>query len=404
MPLASVTYPDVDGATTTFAVPFPYIAKADVHVYVDGVEDLTYTWPDDATVQPSTTPDAGTDVLVQRATEQDERLVDYSDASVLTEGDLDRDSQQNFYLMQELLDEFGAALTEAADGTLDATSRRITNVADATAAQDAVTKTQLDAVVAAAGNVPTPDDPGDDDGILLANGGTFDWVDPAAARVALSPLTADGDIWTRTGGVDARLALGATNGMVLGRTAGALGYVHQGMELVERADLTNGGADDLSTYELIHTLEVGYRYVLRVNAMKGIGANWWPSLRLRNAAGTMRNVSGDYYVSNQVVANTGLNNDARAFVPMYDYSGFAGIGSNASNASFMAELIHPVNVSERTGFLFDSMIESSTLAARGFGSASMPLAESHTKLSILTGSAATMNSGTALLWRIKEPS
>lgn len=45
------------------------------------------------------------------------------------------------------------------------------------------------------------------------------WADALAARASITPLTTNGDLWTRTGGVDARLAPG-TNGQFLSMAAG----------------------------------------------------------------------------------------------------------------------------------------------------------------------------------------
>jgi len=57
----------------------------------------------------------------------------------------------------------------------------------------------------------------------IAGGGT-NATTAAAARANLSPLTTNGDIWTRLGGVDARLAIGA-NGTCLGVSGGLPAYI-----------------------------------------------------------------------------------------------------------------------------------------------------------------------------------
>jgi hypothetical protein len=58
--------------------------------------------------------------------------------------------------------------------------------------------------------------------IAIANGGTGQ-ITANAAFAALSPMTTDGDIITRSGGLPVRLAIG-TNGQVLSVVAGALAY------------------------------------------------------------------------------------------------------------------------------------------------------------------------------------
>jgi hypothetical protein len=59
---------------------------------------------------------------------------------------------------------------------IDAQSVRIENVAAPTESTDAVNKAYADAISAAAGNVPTPNNPADDGKLLTAGSGTFTWA------------------------------------------------------------------------------------------------------------------------------------------------------------------------------------------------------------------------------------
>ena len=78
-------------------------------------------------------------------------LTDFQDGSVLTEADLDAACLQLLYIAQEAGDDAFNALKTGADGHFTAkvgvTDKRITNVANATSAQDAVTKAQLESTV-----------------------------------------------------------------------------------------------------------------------------------------------------------------------------------------------------------------------------------------------------------------
>lgn len=141
--LARVSY-NADGSTDTFSFSFPYILSSHVKAYVDGVEDTSITFPTSSSVQLSSTPANGAVVLIQRITPSDSRLVDFQDGSVLTSADLDQSADQNFYLSQETKDNVASKLGLDSSDRYDATNKRIINVANPTADQDAVTKYYLE--------------------------------------------------------------------------------------------------------------------------------------------------------------------------------------------------------------------------------------------------------------------
>ena len=93
-----------DGETVgPYVLPFPYISTTHIEVTVDGIE-VTFSWLTSSTIQLDSAPAAGTVIFIKRKTARDSRLVDYTGGSVLSEEDLDTDSKQAFYLVQEAYD------------------------------------------------------------------------------------------------------------------------------------------------------------------------------------------------------------------------------------------------------------------------------------------------------------
>ena len=143
MALSYVTY-TANGSTTQFDVTFSYIEQSHIKVYINYVEDTSFTWVNASRIQTSTTASNGQIVKIERTTPTASRLVDFADGSVLTESDLDKSANQNFFTVQENLDDIGDCLKKDNSGLYDAGSVRIINVADASATNDAVSKNYLE--------------------------------------------------------------------------------------------------------------------------------------------------------------------------------------------------------------------------------------------------------------------
>lgn len=117
MPYSFVNYTG-NGTITDFSVTFPYLDKSHVEVLVGGIlQTLTtnYSWLNSTTVRLVTAPASGVVVKLQRKSSRSTKLVDFQDATVLTEADLDKSASQAFYLAQEALDVTEPAL--GADGS-----------------------------------------------------------------------------------------------------------------------------------------------------------------------------------------------------------------------------------------------------------------------------------------------
>ena len=135
-----------NGSTTTYAIPFSYRSTDDITVTISGVATTAFTYNGAGTQITFTSPPADQSAIqITRTTSQGTKLVDYTSGSVLTESDLDTDSDQAFFMSQEAIDTAGDVITiDNADFQWTAQSKRIKLVADPTGAQDVATKNYTD--------------------------------------------------------------------------------------------------------------------------------------------------------------------------------------------------------------------------------------------------------------------
>ena len=139
---ARVSY-TANGSNATFAITFAFLDSTHVKVFLDGVATTAFSVSGSNVIMNSN-PANGVVVMIKRETPTDARLVDFQDGSVLTESDLDKSADQNFFIAQEINDEFQSVLKLDTSDRFDALNKRIINVADPTSAQDAVTKNYLE--------------------------------------------------------------------------------------------------------------------------------------------------------------------------------------------------------------------------------------------------------------------
>jgi len=142
-----------NGSTTQYAIPFQYIKKEHVKVFVNFV-DTAYTFLNNTTVQLATAPANGLKVEVRRITPASTALVDFVDGSTLVASDLDTSNLQHLFLEQELDDTLKQTLSiDSATGLLTANNQRITGVGAPVAANDAATKTYVDNFASQTANI-----------------------------------------------------------------------------------------------------------------------------------------------------------------------------------------------------------------------------------------------------------
>jgi hypothetical protein len=131
-----------NGVTTTYAIPFSYRSTADLTATVAGSNVTAYTLDAAGTnLTFNVAPANGAAIEIRRTTSQNTKLVDYVSGSVLTENDLDTDSDQAFYMSQEAIDKAGDVISlDNADFNWDVQNKRLKNVAAPVADTDAVNK------------------------------------------------------------------------------------------------------------------------------------------------------------------------------------------------------------------------------------------------------------------------
>ena len=125
---ASFTNHTGNGSAGPFNISFSYLAEAEVDVTVGGVlktitNHYTFTSATQITFTSGNEPANGVAIKFQRDTNISAKKVDFADGSVLTEADLDANSDQVLFAQQEIIDKLGT-IEENATGDQTATEIR----------------------------------------------------------------------------------------------------------------------------------------------------------------------------------------------------------------------------------------------------------------------------------------
>lgn len=144
----ALTFQDytANGTQTSFPIPFDRIRDVHIKVFF-GATEVTTGWSVVGNnVVFTTAPAAGLVVRIRRITDFTERLVDFVDGARLNEIDLDTDSKQAFYILQESRDINDVSMVKNSLGNWDANFAKIQAVADPTENNDATNKLYVDTV------------------------------------------------------------------------------------------------------------------------------------------------------------------------------------------------------------------------------------------------------------------
>ncbi|MFA0812000.1 phage tail fiber domain-containing protein [Microbulbifer epialgicus] len=135
-------YPNFTGKGP-LSISFDYLDREHIFCEVDGVQ-VPFSWLSSTTVELD---DAVQNafVMVRRITPVQNRIVDFENATILTENDLDTSALQVFHVAQEAIDLTHDIVSLTSDRSIDMLGRYIYNLSDGVNPGDAVNKAQLDA-------------------------------------------------------------------------------------------------------------------------------------------------------------------------------------------------------------------------------------------------------------------
>ena len=174
MAVTKQTY-DANGSQTQFTLPFEYIAKADVDVYIDDVLQLqqnttstadathpqvisgditqgtaliNYTFANDTTIAFNSAPANGAFLFIERTTD-DTSVVTFVPGSTIRAQELNDALEQVRFMAQEGVNTAKDGVTPSRENSqsVDARGLRVENVADANSDDDAVNRAQLGKVI-----------------------------------------------------------------------------------------------------------------------------------------------------------------------------------------------------------------------------------------------------------------
>lgn len=126
-----VVYPG-DGVTRQFTVPFDYLNRTFVHVYLNDIEETqgtTWSFISPTVIERAAAPLVGETLTIRRVTSTN-RIIDFKDASVLRSLDLNTSQLQVLHIAEEAKDMTVDTIGTDIYGNLDARWRRVVHIAN----------------------------------------------------------------------------------------------------------------------------------------------------------------------------------------------------------------------------------------------------------------------------------
>jgi hypothetical protein len=319
-----------NNSTTSYSIPFSYRATSDLTVTLSGVVTTSYTLNSAGTTLTfTTTPAQDVAIEIRRRTSQGTKLVDYASGSVLTENDLDTDSDQAFFMSQEAIDDAGDVIKiSSTDFQYDATNKQIRNVANPTSAQDVATKDYLENTFLTSANKSALT-------TVNANIANINAVNSNASNInsAVSNATNINTVATNIGSVNT----------VATDIAKVIAVANDLAEAVSEIETV---ADDLN--EATSEIDTVSNNIANVNIVGGISANVTTvagiSANVTTVAGNNANVTTVAGISGDVTTVAGISTDVSAVENISaNVTTVAGIDSDVTTVAGIASAVVAVS-------------------------------------------------------------
>ena len=319
-----------NNSTTAYSIPFSYRTTSDLTVTLAGSATTAFTLnAAGTTLTFNTAPALNVAIEIRRTTSQTTRLTDYASGSVLTENDLDTDSEQAFFMSQEAIDDADDVIKISnTDFQYDAGNKQIRNVANPTSNQDVATKHYLENTFLTTANKTALT-------TINANISNIIAVNNNSTNInsAVSNATNINTVATNIGSVNTV----ATDIAKVITVANDLAEAVSEVETV--ADDLNETSSEIEVVggAITNVNNVGNN-IANVNTVAGISAN------VTTVAGNNSNVSTVAGISSDVTAVAGISSDVQAVENIKaNVTTVAGISGNVTSVAGIASAVSAVN-------------------------------------------------------------